>query len=122
MSKSIYLKMIDVINERGLGRCQTVNKTHGCVCLLGARAIARGHTVDEIIAKIELAYTQDFDDVPELLELIQEEHDLDKTNPNLLYDNASKITIYNDSIIQGHASKAIDMLKRAEKQRRKNKF
>lgn len=117
---SIYLEMIKVINERGLGRCQTVNKEHGCVCLLGARAIANGHTPEEIINDAALAYTHDYNDIPELLELIQEVHEDHMAYKRWIYDPASAITVYNDQIIQGHASKAIDILKRAESKRKKN--
>ncbi len=116
---SIYLEMIKVINERGLGRCQTINEVHGCVCLLGARAIARGNTAEEVRDDLRLAYTKEFDDIPELLQLIKEDFP-NKWVPYFKPDEANIITNYNDRLIQGHASKAIDILKRAESKRKKN--
>ncbi len=116
---SIYTKMQDIIQERGIGVRHMINEEGQC-CLIGAKNLALGYSVEEII-NIESGDNDDdyyFYSIEEITEL----HDaIVKSGFDRGSTGASRVYFYNDDVIAGDTEKALEILSKAEAIRRERK-
>ena len=116
---SIYTDMQEIIKERGVATQHMINENGNC-CLLGAKCLALGYSVGQIINMDTgdpdtYYYFYSTKEIPELVEVISQSYNKGNTN-------SSKVYFYNDEVLAGNTEKALDILSQAEAIRREKEM